>query len=381
MANVRLEDVSKYFGDLEAVSDVNVEIEDGEFFVLLGPSGCGKTTTLRMISGLERPSEGTIYFDEEDVTDQKPAERNISMVFQNYALYPHKTVRENISFPLSLSRRNASQGEIDSETERVAKLLEIEDQLDKRPKNLSGGQQQRVALGRAIIREPSVFLMDEPLSNLDAKLRIQMRSELNQLHRELGVTTVYVTHDQTEAMSLADRICVLNEGTVQQIGTPHEVFSRPTNAWVAGFIGDPPMNFLRVSLDRSDGVSYLRGGNYRFRIADEDADEIENAGTADALTLGVRPRDYEVVEQRGDDTIPGTILTVEPTGERSILTADIEGTETKVETEPQEYMGRQGEDVHLRPNKTYFYKNDGDLLTVTNPPERTVEEVRGDGGR
>ena len=380
MTRVRLDGVSKQFGELEAVADVDLSIEDGEFFVLLGPSGCGKTTTLRMISGLERPTEGTVCFDDDDVTAEEPAKRNISMVFQNYALYPHKTVRENIAFPLSLSRREYTDEEVQAETERVAELLEITDQLDKRPKNLSGGQQQRVALGRSIVREPRVFLMDEPLSNLDAKLRLQMRSELKQLHNQLGVTTVYVTHDQTEAMSLADRICVLNDGRVQQIGSPYEVFSRPRNTWVGRFLGDPPMNFLGVSFERTDGTGYVAGDSFRYRIAEETAEEIEADGTDGTISLGVRPRDIDVVDAAGEDTIPATVLTVEPTGERSILTTEIDGREIKVETEPQEYTGMQGETLPLRPRKPYFYGTDGELLLVAEPTERRVTGVRKDGG-
>ncbi|PSP51449.1 hypothetical protein BRC60_02945 [Halobacteriales archaeon QH_1_68_42] len=216
MTTVRLEGVSKRFGDLVACTDIDLTIRDGEFFVLLGPSGCGKSTTLRMIAGLETVSDGDIYFDDEMVTGTEPAERDVAMVFQNYALYPHKTVHQNIAFPLELMRRNIDDEEIERRVQETAELLQITDQLEKKPKNLSGGQQQRVALGRSIIREPSVFLMDEPLSNLDAKLRIRMRSELKQLHERLGVTTVYVTHDQEEAMSLADRIGLLNDGRVQQ---------------------------------------------------------------------------------------------------------------------------------------------------------------------
>ena len=229
MTNVRLDGVSKRFGELVACSDIDLTINDGEFFVLLGPSGCGKSTTLRMIAGLETVSDGEIYFDDRSVTGTTPADRDVAMVFQNYALYPHKTVYENIALPLELSRRSVPSDEVERRVHETAEMLQINDQLDKRPQNLSGGQQQRVALGRSIIREPSVFLMDEPLSNLDAKLRIRMRSELKQLHQRLGITTVYVTHDQEEAMSLADRIGLLDDGRVQQVGSPREVFGRPRN--------------------------------------------------------------------------------------------------------------------------------------------------------
>jgi len=380
MTTVRLEEVTKRFGNLTAVADVSFTIEDGEFFVLLGPSGCGKTTTLRSIAGLELPTEGTITFDGEDVTDKKPAERDISMVFQNYALYPHKTVRENIAFPLTLSRRSYADDDIEERVHDVAEMLEISDQLDKHPKNLSGGQQQRVALGRSIIREPRAFLMDEPLSNLDAKLRIQMRSELKQLHDQLEVTTVYVTHDQVEAMSLADRICVLNDGEVQQIGTPHEIFDYPQNTWVGGFIGSPPMNFLHGSLERSVDGAYVAGRSFEYRIQDGHAEAIVDHDTAETVTLGIRPRDFEIVDTAGEETIPATVVTVEPTGERSILTVDVDGREIKIETEPRTYADARGETVHLRPVKTYCYDAEGELVSAPDAADRTVEEVRKDGG-
>jgi multiple sugar transport system ATP-binding protein len=380
VTEIRLDNVSKHFESLTAVSEVDITINAGEFFVLLGPSGCGKTTTLRMLAGLERPSGGEIYFNDDAVTEQKPAERDISMVFQNYALYPHMTVYKNIAFPLSLSRRNYTDNETDQKVRETADLLDIDDQLDKQPKNLSGGQQQRVALGRALVRDPAVFLMDEPLSNLDAKLRVQMRSELKQLHDTLGVTTVYVTHDQTEAMSLADRICVLNEGKVQQIGTPYEVFDQPQNTWVGGFIGDPPMNFLHGSLKQTESGIYVSSDSYHYRIGDADAQLIEDHDTADMVTLGVRPRDFDVDNNSSEYTIPATVVTVEPTGERSILTVEVGNREIKVETEPQEFADAQGETVHLRPVRTYFYDREGELVSMSESTRQQVTEVRKDGG-
>ncbi|MFB6295593.1 MAG: ABC transporter ATP-binding protein [Halobacteriales archaeon] len=366
MTDVRLEGLSKRFGELTACSDIDLEIESGEFFVLLGPSGCGKTTTLRMIAGLEMPSEGSIFFDDEPVTDRKPAERDIAFVFQNYALYPHKTVAENIGFPLRLSRSDASKEERRGRVEEVARQLQIEDQLEKRPKNLSGGQQQRVALGRSIIREPEVFLMDEPLSNLDAKLRIEMRSELKQLHEEFDITTVYVTHDQIEAMSLADRICVLRDGSVQQVGPPREVFEWPQNTWVAGFMGSPPMNFLPGTY-RGDEERAVVGDAYEYPLGAHDDLDLED-GTP--VQLGIRPKDVSVREESARDTIPATILTVEPTGERSILTVQVGDHTLKIEIDDNTaFDDAQGRDVHLEPTKTYVYGPDEQLRSraVTSP--------------
>ncbi|PSP71020.1 glycerol-3-phosphate ABC transporter ATP-binding protein, partial [Halobacteriales archaeon QH_9_66_26] len=241
--SLRLDGITKVFADdVVAVDGVSLTIHDGEFIVLVGPSGCGKTTTLRTIAGLEQPTEGRIVIDGEDVSGQDPRERDVAMVFQNYALYPHKTVRENIAFPLAI--RKFPDDVIAEHIQETAELLGISELLDRRPADLSGGQQQRVALGRAIIRDPKLFLFDEPLSNLDAKLRIQMRTELNKLHDRVGKTSVYVTHDQVEAMTLSDRVVVMNNGTVQQVDPPEVVYDRPANRFVAGFIGEPPMNFF-----------------------------------------------------------------------------------------------------------------------------------------
>jgi multiple sugar transport system ATP-binding protein len=251
-ASVVLKNLHKEFGDIVAVDDVSLRVEQGGLLVLLGPSGCGKSTTLRMIAGLETPTSGTVMVGEEDVTRTLPQKRDLSMVFQNYALYPHKTVRGNLAFPLGKS--DLSENEKDQKIQQTAELLEIDDLLEKEPGQLSGGQRQRVALGRTIIREPRAFLMDEPLSNLDARLRVKTRSELRQLQKQLGTTTIYVTHDQEEAMSLADRIAVMYDGELLQSGTPKEVYQNPTNRFVASFIGEPSMNFFeRVSDAENDG--------------------------------------------------------------------------------------------------------------------------------
>jgi multiple sugar transport system ATP-binding protein len=366
MTNIRLDDVSKEFGDLVACSDISLTIEDGEFFVLLGPSGCGKSTTLRMIAGLETVTDGEIYFDEQPVTGAKPAERDVAMVFQNYALYPHKTVYQNIAFPLELSRRNVSDEEIERRVRETAELLQITDQLEKKPKNLSGGQQQRVALGRSIIRKPSVFLMDEPLSNLDAKLRIRMRSELKQLHDRLDITTIYVTHDQEEAMSLADRIGLLNDGEVHQVGGPREIFDRPINTWVAGFIGNPPMNLLQCSLDADAGM--LRGEGFEYPVGEEVVSRIRAEDTAENLVFGVRPMDLTMVLEAAERTIPATVQTVEPTGERTLITATIGDVEISIETSNKPTEELHGVTVDLHPERFYLYDEDEELLQVSESP-------------
>ncbi|WP_266076348.1 ABC transporter ATP-binding protein [Haladaptatus caseinilyticus] len=291
MAELTLDGVTKWFDDdsdrIVAVDDANIDIEDGEFLVLVGPSGCGKSTTLRMIAGLETISDGAIRLDGRTINDQPPTTRDIAMVFQSYALYPHMTVRENMSFGLEEST-DLSDDDISRRVEETAEMMGIYDLLDRKPSELSGGQQQRVALGRAIVRDPEVFLMDEPLSNLDAKLRSQMRTELQRLQEDLGVTTVYVTHDQTEAMTMGDRIAILNDGKLQQVATPIEAYHRPANRFVAGFIGDPSMNFFEM---KRDGDT-LVGENFEYSLSAEALDEV---GDTERVTLGIRPEDIELV--------------------------------------------------------------------------------------
>src|ERR687895_1611969 len=250
MAEIQLREVTKRYPDgTEAVKQVSLDIGDGEFMILVGPSGCGKSTALRMIAGLEEISEGDLIIGGERVNELGPRERDIAMVFQNYALYPHMTVRDNMGFALKLAKE--PQGEIDRRVNEAAKILDLEQHLDRKPANLSGGQRQRVAMGRAIVRSPKAFLMDEPLSNLDAKLRVQMRTEVSRIQQRLGTTTVYVTHDQTEAMTLGDRVVVLRSGRVQQVGPPQELYDNPRNLFVAGFIGSPGMNFMPASVEDS----------------------------------------------------------------------------------------------------------------------------------
>jgi len=330
MGTLQLDNLTKVFsdpdeGEIVAVDEFNAEIRDGEFLILVGPSGCGKTTTLRCIAGLEQPTSGDILLDDESVIEKKPKARNMAMVFQNYALYPHMTARENMSFGLRMTT-DLSPDEIDDRVNEAADIMGIEDLLEKKPGELSGGQQQRVALGRAIVRDPEVFLMDEPLSNLDAKLRTQMRTELQDLQQDLGVTTVYVTHDQTEAMTMGDRIAVLNDGQLQQIGTPDECYSEPANQFVAGFIGSPSMNFFDVDL--SDGV--LMGEDFEVSIPADIEREIDGNGSE--YVLGIRPEEILSEEQASGEMDQFTIEVnvVEPLGDVTYLYTEIAGVETTI---------------------------------------------------
>ncbi|WP_276257119.1 ABC transporter ATP-binding protein [Halomontanus rarus] len=303
-------------GEIVAVDDVDISIEDGDFLVLVGPSGCGKSTTLRCIAGLEEISEGDIRLGDTSIVGRKPMDRNIAMVFQNYALYPHMTARENMSFGLKMGT-DLSKAEIDSKVEDAARMMGIEDLLEKKPRALSGGQQQRVALGRAIVRDPDVFLMDEPLSNLDAKLRTTMRTELQNLQQELGVTTVYVTHDQTEAMTMGDQIAILNDGKLQQIGTPLECYHQPVNQFVAGFIGAPSMNFFDVTLDGDS----LEHDAFSYRLSTEALENVDDETTR--LTLGVRPEDIEIVDEREPNSFRAIVSVTEPMGSSTHLSLAI----------------------------------------------------------
>jgi ABC-type sugar transport system ATPase subunit len=291
MAGLELKNVVKRFGDVTVVQQMDLAVNEGEFVVLLGESGCGKSTTLRMVAGLEEVTEGRIFIGPRDVTDAPPMDRDIAMVFQNYALYPHMDVAQNMSFALSLAGRPAS--EVDTKVAAAAKILNIEHLLKRKPKELSGGQRQRVAIGRAIVREPKVFLFDEPLSNLDAKLRGHMRAELALLHERLGKTTVYVTHDQVEAMTLADRIVIFDKGRIQQIGAPSEVFNRPATLFVAAFIGTPSMNLLPARCREDGGQMRLHGAGFELRAPDWLRARLK--GPDHALTVGIRPQSLRVV--------------------------------------------------------------------------------------
>jgi multiple sugar transport system ATP-binding protein len=288
MAEIEFADVTKRYDDgYEAVKHMDLNIPDGEFMILVGPSGCGKSTALRMIAGLEDISEGEMRIGGEIVNDRAPKDRDIAMVFQNYALYPHMTVRDNMGFALKL--RGAEETEIDRRVREAAKILDLEQHLDRKPANLSGGQRQRVAMGRAIVREPSAFLMDEPLSNLDAKLRVQMRAEVSRIQQGLGTTTVYVTHDQTEAMTLGDRVAVMRAGVLQQVDTPRALYTNPRNLFVAGFIGSPSMNFFEGAL----AGATVRTPIGELPLSDELRQEAESAGSGKRVIVGIRPEDFE----------------------------------------------------------------------------------------
>ena len=315
LARVLLKEVTKRFGDVVAVNSLSLEVRDKDFLVLLGPSGCGKTTALRCISGLETPEEGEIYIGDRLVNNLDPKDRDVAMVFQSYALYPHMTVFNNLAFPLE--NMKVPKDEIKTKVQQVAELLRIEMLLNRKPKQLSGGQRQRVALGRAMVRDPRVFLMDEPLSNLDAKLRVYMRAELKKLQKELGVTTIYVTHDQVEAMTMGDKIAILNEGVLQQIGTPDGIYFHPSNMFVAGFIGSPPTNFFYGHLTKEDT---LDSGEFIYHLP-KDLAKAARAGTSDEVVLGVRPQDIIVYKdakmKRG--LIKAVLDVIEPLGDMTIL--------------------------------------------------------------
>jgi multiple sugar transport system ATP-binding protein len=321
MAAVQLTGLTKKFREVVAVSDVHLEITDAEFMVLVGPSGCGKTTVLRLIAGLEEPTAGEIRIGEQLVNDVSPKDRDIAMVFQNYALYPHMTVYDNMSFGLRL--RKFKRDEIDRRVKRAAEMLGLQALLKRKPRELSGGQRQRVALGRAIVREPKVFLMDEPLSNLDAKMRVQTRAELIKLHRQLGITTIYVTHDQVEAMTMGQRIAVLNEGLVQQVDTPLNLYRNPANVFVAGFIGSPSMNFLEATIKGEDARLLVETEALRLALPAEAA-ERARPYVNKAVVFGIRPQDMfdrsmAPVEPNEGNMAQLHVDVIEPVGAEYIL--------------------------------------------------------------
>ena len=312
MATVSIRDVRKRFGTFEVLHGVNIEIDDGEFVILVGPSGCGKSTLLRMIAGLENISAGEIAIGGRVVNNVAPKERDIAMVFQNYALYPHMTVRDNMAFALSLAK--APKSMIDEKVNRAAQILGLTQYLGRYPRQLSGGQRQRVAMGRAIVRDPQVFLFDEPLSNLDAKLRVQMRAEIKELHQRLTTTTVYVTHDQIEAMTMADKIVVMNSGNVEQIGAPLELYDRPANLFVAGFIGSPAMNFLKGKVV---GGAFQADGGSALPLPGR------GAGTdGKPVIYGVRPEHFQL----SPEGLPAKVNVIEPTGSETQVMAEFAGT-------------------------------------------------------
>ena len=360
MASLSLKNIYKtYAGGVTAVSDFNLEIKDKEFIILVGPSGCGKSTTLRMIAGLEEITSGDLYIGDKRVNDMAPKDRDIAMVFQNYALYPHMTVFDNMAFGLKL--RKVPKDEIRRRVEEAARILDIEHLLDRKPKALSGGQRQRVALGRAIVREPKVFLLDEPLSNLDAKLRAQMRTELSKLHKKLGTTFIYVTHDQTEAMTMADRIVVMKDGFIQQVNAPQVLYDVPVNMFVAGFIGSPQMNFVDCKVIKKEGDYYVefgsedtktkRGVKYQIKILKEKIEGIDmDQYVGKEEILGIRPEDVHdeprYLETMKDCTVRADVEVTELMGAETYLYLNVEGINLTARVEPTS-KARPGDNIEI----------------------------------
>lgn len=339
MASLSLQHINKtYPNGFEAVKDFNLEIEDKEFIIFVGPSGCGKSTTLRMIAGLEEISSGTLKIGDKVVNDVEPKDRDIAMVFQNYALYPHMTVYDNMAFGLKL--RKVPKDQIDRQVREAAKILDLEKLLDRKPKALSGGQRQRVAMGRAIVRNPKVFLMDEPLSNLDAKLRVQMRIEISKLHQRLGATIIYVTHDQTEAMTLGTRIVVMKDGVVQQVDTPLKLYNQPCNLFVAGFIGSPQMNFMDAKTVVKGNDVELQVGPYSIKLPPAKTKKLIEGGYAGkTVILGIRPEDVHdsqmYIEVSPNSVIESTIKVYELLGAEVYLYFDVEGFPMTARVDPR----------------------------------------------
>jgi multiple sugar transport system ATP-binding protein len=364
MANVTIENVTKRFADCVAVNNISLEVKDKEFLVLLGPSGSGKTTLLRCIAGLENPDEGQIYIEDRCVTNTQPKDRDVAMVFQSYALYPHMNVFDNIAFSLKI--HNVPINEITERVKEVACLLQIEHLLRRRPKQLSGGEAQRVALGRAIIRKPKVFLMDEPLSNLDAKLRLYMRMELKKLQKDLDITTIYVTHDQAEAMTMADRIAVIDLAVLQQLGSPDEIYNHPKNAFVAGFIGSPAMNFLECTLKKDEKPMRFIGEGFSLAIPKWMTEVItKEATTASEFTLGIRPEDVFVQNERiKGETISAVVFEIEPLGFETLIDLTVGCNLLKMRTSTN-FKARPGDKLNIAFKKDkihMFNRKTGDLV-------------------
>ncbi len=312
-----IENLCKFFGKVRAVDNLNLDIEDKEFVAFLGPSGCGKTTTLLMLAGIYKPSAGRILFDGRVVNHLLPKERNIGMVFQSYALYPHMTVFDNIAYPLTLKKVRGKEKK--QRVQRVADMMGIGELLDRKPAQLSGGQQQRVAVARALVKEPAILLFDEPLSNLDAKLRLRMRGEIKRLQENLSVTSIYVTHDQVEAMTMANRIAVMNHGVLQAYGTPDRLYNHPDTLFVAGFIGAPPMNLLKANFEQDENGVYLVRSELRIKLPDEMVNSIEQGRLSSSVIMGIRPEDVHIVPEDAGD-FNAEIYVVEPLGREELIT-------------------------------------------------------------
>jgi multiple sugar transport system ATP-binding protein len=364
MAQVSLRNIVKRFDDTIAVRGINLDISDKEFVVLVGPSGCGKSTTLRMIAGLEEISDGEISVDGEVVNDVPPKDRDMAMVFQNYALYPHMSVFENMSFGLRLKRY--PKAEIHRRVNEAARILDLTELLDRKPRQLSGGQRQRVAMGRAIVRNPKVFLFDEPLSNLDAKLRVQMRTEIKRVHQKVKTTTVYVTHDQVEAMTLADRVVVMNGGTIEQVGTPHDLYHRPRTRFVAGFIGSPAMNFIPCRLEQNGaGLTVRLSDQIVLPLPGQRAEHYRKA-IGKPLIFGLRPE--HITEPRGEGRdahceFSAALDVIEPMGMETMVFFGINGVEVCARCEPSS-VPASGQSMRLYPNLTHMHLIDPETQLV-----------------
>ncbi len=369
MASLSLQHINKtYSNGFEAVKDFNLEIEDKEFIIFVGPSGCGKSTTLRMVAGLEDISSGTLLIDGKKMNDVEPKDRDIAMVFQNYALYPHMSVYDNMAFGLKL--RKVPKDQIDKMVKEAARILDLEKLLDRKPKALSGGQRQRVAMGRAIVREPKVFLMDEPLSNLDAKLRVQMRIEISKLHQRLGSTIIYVTHDQTEAMTLGTRIVVMKDGIVQQVDSPSVLYSQPANKFVAGFIGSPQMNFLDGELVQEGGQLTFHIDKYSLAIPDSKASVLKDKGyVGKKVTLGIRPEDiYDsqvFIESSPGSVMESTIKVYELLGAEVYLYFDLGESQITARVDPRT-TAKSGDPIKfaLDMEKVHFFDYETEMTIV-----------------
>ncbi len=356
MAEIQMKNIVKTYGDgFPAVNDVSIDVEDGEFVILVGPSGCGKSTLLRMIVGLEDITSGDMVIGGERVNDKAPRERNLAMVFQNYALYPHLTVYENIAFPLRLSKKFSSE-EIDQKVRQASKTLELDEHLERKPGNLSGGQRQRVAMGRAIVRDPQVFLFDEPLSNLDAKLRAQMRIEIKRLHAQLPTTSVFVTHDQVEAMTLGDRVVVMRDGRVQQAGTPLAVYGNPVNKFVAGFIGAPAMNFLDVTIRQEGATLVAQSPSVKLAVTEPGSRALE-AWQGKRVILGLRPEHLALGDGVLSRSFAARVEVVEQLGSEILLETRVGETRVTVARVAPEAQIAAGDQIRLsvQPGRLHFF--------------------------
>ena len=370
MASLSLQHINKtYPNGFQAVKDFNLEIEDKEFIIFVGPSGCGKSTTLRMIAGLEEISGGTLKIGDKVMNDVEPKDRDIAMVFQNYALYPHMTVYDNMAFGLKL--RKVPKDQIDKAVREAARILDLEKLLDRKPKALSGGQRQRVAMGRAIVRNPKVFLMDEPLSNLDAKLRVQMRIEISKIHQRLGATIIYVTHDQTEAMTLGTRIVVMKDGVVQQVDTPQHLYEQPGNLFVAGFMGSPQMNFLDAQIAEKGGDLIAKVGEYDIVIPAAKAKVLKDGGyVGKTVVLGIRPEDIHdsqmFIEASPSVPMTSTVKVYELLGAEVFLYFDVDGTQVTARVDPRT-TAKTGDPIKFAfdMEKSHFFDKETEL-TICN---------------